>query len=332
MTEEKKNANTSESTPQKQNPGEGEEADESMSTEPGKLFDIKPGGDGTGKADSPPTTSAETEVSTKATPAGGEAAVVPGAEESAPQQTPKDESRGIFPEIRSWLRDLVIAALICLVLIVYVAQPFRVEKTSMVPLLENNDRILVSKISLWFEPIRRGEIVVLLNPRNTDESWIKRVIGLPGETVQIVDGIVYINGKALPESYISDDERNSEKNHYPVLGSSSNRRILEQLFNRYSADIGDFLEKFGLVFLEDWETDSGEPIAVRIPEGYYFVCGDNRSNSLDSRDSVYIENGGGPGFIPAKYIYGKAIFRYWPLDKIGPIEWGIYPDFEDPSN
>lgn len=340
MTEDKENTKKSETTPQQKNPGEEKEIGGPEADKPGTLFDAGTadkssviGGDGTGTTESESPSGATTGESVSHSPSPEAidetpAAAQPDADKQ--QQPPKESIKGILPEIKSWIRDLIVAALICLALIVYVAQPFRVEKTSMVPLLHDGDRILVSKISLWYEPIRRGEIVVLMNPRKPDESWIKRVIGLPGEIIQIVDGVVYINGKALPESYISDEERNSGKNHYPVLGSSFNRRILEQLFNRYSPDIDEFLENFGIIFLKDWQTDSGEPLAVKIPEGYYFVCGDNRSNSLDSRDSIFSDTGG-PGFIPAKYIFGKAIFRYWPLDKFGPIQVGSYPSFGSSS-
>lgn len=220
---------------------------------------------------------------------------------------------GVWREVRIWVRDLAIAATICLVLIIYVAQPFRVEKTSMEPLLHDSDRILVSKISLVLEPLRRGDIVVLWNPRNPEESWIKRIIGLPGERVQIVEGMVYIDGQPLEEPYIPEEERNPPKNYYPS-------RSAEWLTREYP----DRMEEFGLVLMEDWETAAGTSVAFRVPDGYYFVCGDHRRFSMDSRDSVFSEGAGGPGVIPLKYIYGKALFRYWPLDKFGPIPHPAY--------
>jgi signal peptidase I len=229
-----------------------------------------------------------------------------------------EDERSIWQEIRTWIRDLGIAALICILLIVYVAQPFRVEKTSMEPLLFDGDRILVSKISLVFEPISRGDVVVLWNPRDPNESWIKRVIGLPGEKVQIVDGIVYINGRALDEPYIPEQERYPPKNQFPS-------RNAQWLTNNYP----ERMEEFGFVLLEDWETYAGTDVALRVPEGYFFVVGDHRRFSMDSRDSIFPEGESGPGLIPQKYIYGKAIFRYWPLDKMGPVEHPDYPGFAE---
>jgi signal peptidase I len=232
---------------------------------------------------------------------------------TSPADTPQAQPAGIWREVRTWLRDLLFAAVICLALIIFVAQPFRVEKTSMEPLLHDSDRILVSKISLVLEPLRRGDIVVLWNPRNPEESWIKRIIGLPGERVQIVEGTVYIDGQPLDEPYIPEEERNPPKNYYPS-------RNAEWLVREYP----ERMEEFGLVLMEEWETSAGTPVAFRVPDGYYFVCGDHRRFSMDSRDSVFAEGEAGPGVIPLKYIYGKALFRYWPLDKFGPIPHPAY--------
>ncbi|HUX08264.1 MAG TPA: signal peptidase I [Acidobacteriota bacterium] len=243
--------------------------------------------------------------------------------EPAPQQQPKPK-RSLLAEVFSWLRDLVVAGIICLVLIIYVAQPFRVEKTSMVPLLSDGDRILVSKISLILEPIRRGDIVVLHNPRNPDESWIKRVIALPGEQVRIDEGIVFVDGEPLGESYIPEEKRLGPKNTYPP-------EAVVELTKRYE----HLMERFGMVIEDNPGHGSYSKVAQRVPEGYYFVMGDNRIYSMDSRDSIYTINDpdhpeeGGPGLIPKGYIYGKAVFRYWPLDKFGPIPTAEYETSEE---
>lgn len=236
--------------------------------------------------------------------------------ESSAKKEESEKEPGILSEIGHWFRDLAVAAIICIALIVYIAQPFRVEKTSMEPLLHDSDRILVSKISLALEPLTRGEVVVLWNPRDPRESWIKRIIGLPGEKVQIVDGTVFINGSELVEDYILEEERNPPKNNFPS-------RNAEWLVQNYP----DRMDEFGFVKMEKWETFAGSEAAMRIPEGYYFVCGDHRRFSMDSRDSIYPEGESGPGLIPAKYIYGKAVFRYWPMDGIGFIAKPVYPPF-----
>lgn len=221
----------------------------------------------------------------------------------------------IWPEVLGWLRDLIIAAVICILLIVYVAQPFRVEKSSMEPLLHDGDRILVSKISLLFEPIKRGDIVVLWNPRNPDESWIKRVIALPGEEVRIDRGIVYIDGNELREPYIPPRERVGYKNNYP-------NGEIAQLAKQYP----ELMNEFGLVIQNNPGHGGRKAVAQRVPDGYYFVLGDHRTLSMDSRDSIFYPRASGPGLIPQRYIYGKAFFRYWPLDKIGLIQSVAHPD------
>ena len=224
----------------------------------------------------------------------------------------------IFREIRSWLRDLVIAALICVALIVYVMQPFRVEKTSMEPLLADGDRILVSKISLLYEPIRRGDVVVLWNPRAPGESWIKRVIALPGEEVRIEDGVVYIDGAPLTEGYIPDLERNPPKNQFPSAQAT-------WLALRHRGR----MREFGLVLRNNPLDGDVDEVYLHVPEGYYFVLGDHRRFSMDSRDSALAPDESGPGLIPARYIYGKAIFRYWPLDSFGPIPAASFPAVDE---
>jgi signal peptidase I len=236
-----------------------------------------------------------------------------------PGPTNLDQDKPVWPGVIQWIKDLFLAAAVCILVIAFIVQPFRVEKTSMEPLLHDGDRILVSKISLWFEPIDRGDIVVLMNPRNPDESWIKRVIGLPGEVIQLYEGDFYINGIKLEEEYIPDIEKTS-KNIYPPLDLI---KFAHRFRNRPASRI---LEEMGLIFMEEWETDAGITVAARIPEGYYFVVGDHRRYSMDSRDSIYITRGNGPGMIPERYIYGKAIFRYWPLESIGGIQ---KPNYEN---
>ncbi len=242
-------------------------------------------------------------------------ALAPAGQEEAGSKEDQPKRNRIWREVKSWLRDLLIAAAICVLLIVYVAQPFRVEKSSMEPLLHDGDRILVSKISLLYEPIRRGDVIVLWNPRDPEESWIKRVIGLPGETVRIERGIVYINGKPLAEPYISKRERIGRKNEYPP-------GEISQLVKKNPRA----MREFGLVIRRNPGPGGPRKVAQHVPEGYYFVLGDHRTLSMDSRDSVFFPKAAGPGFIPARYIYGKALFRYWPLDKFGAINSAMYPE------
>jgi signal peptidase I len=166
-------------------------------------------------------------------------------------------------EIRVWTRDLLIAIGLALVIIVFLYQPVKVEGTSMAPLLSDQERIFINKFVYRFEPIQRRDVVVFWYPLDRSKSFIKRVIGLPGESVEIRQGIVYVNGRAIDEPYV------------PV---------------QYE-DMSDFGP-------------------VRVPKDNYFVMGDHRISSNDSR--VF-------GPVDSKYIYGRAVFAYWPVDHFGSL-------------
>ena len=165
----------------------------------------------------------------------------------------------------AWMRDLALSILIATVLIVFIYQPVKVEGTSMMPTLSDQERIFINKFNYRFGigSIARGDMVVFWFPLDTSKSYIKRVIGLPGDTVEIDNGVVIVNGKRLVEDYVPEDYR--DRLSYP-------------------------------------------PVTVR-PDSY-FVLGDHRSSSNDSRAW---------GTVDRKYIYGKAVFVYWPLDKMGRV-------------
>ncbi|HWZ26641.1 MAG TPA: signal peptidase I, partial [Verrucomicrobiae bacterium] len=103
-------------------------------------------------------------------------------------------------EIRVWTRDLLIAIGLALVIIVFLYQPVKVEGTSMAPLLSDQERIFINKFVYRFEPIHRGDVVVFWYPLDRSKSFIKRVIALPGESVEIRQGMVYVDGQQLKES------------------------------------------------------------------------------------------------------------------------------------
>ncbi|HXF03918.1 MAG TPA: signal peptidase I [Blastocatellia bacterium] len=170
----------------------------------------------------------------------------------------------LWQEAKAFLRDLVFAVLIAILVIVFVVQPVRVEGTSMLPRLHDGERIFVNKFIYRFEKIERGDIVVFWYPNDPSKSFIKRVIGLPGETISIREGVVYVDGMPLEEKYIDPAFHVRRENMPPVY----------------------------------------------VRDHYYFVMGDNRDSSNDSRQW---------GLVPEKYIYGKAIFRYWPLSSFGTI-------------
>jgi signal peptidase I len=172
---------------------------------------------------------------------------------------------GLWAEIKSISRDIIFAAVMAVLIVVFVVQPVKVEGTSMLPRLENDERIFVNKFIYNFTPIERGDIVVFWYPDDPSKSFIKRVIGLPGERISMdVRGQLYINGREIDEDYLSPDR-------------NRNPRTIPETY---------------------------------IKPHYYFVMGDNRDASNDSRSW---------GLVPEKYVYGKAMFRYWPLERIGPL-------------
>src|ERR1700739_901653 len=128
---------------------------------------------------------------------------LPAALPSAPQtSTSSNPLHTCANEIRDWTRDLLIAIGLALVIIVFLYQPVKVEGTSMAPLLSDQERIFINKFIYHFEPIDRGDVVVFWYPLDRSKSFIKRIVGLPGETVEIRAGKVFVNGKELADQFI----------------------------------------------------------------------------------------------------------------------------------
>src|SRR5690348_4849836 len=128
----------------------------------------------------------------------------------------------------SWLRDLTLSVFIAIIVILFLYQPVKVEGTSMMPSLVDQERIFINKFVYRFgiSNIHRGDTVVFWFPGDTSKSYIKRVIGLPGDTVEVRAGAVFVNGKALAEPYVPEFNRDHvsmparlvEPDHYFVLG------------------------------------------------------------------------------------------------------------------
>jgi len=165
----------------------------------------------------------------------------------------------------SWFRDLMLSVLIAVLVILFLYRPVKVEGTSMMPSLFDNERLFINQFTYKFKlgEIKRGDTVVFWFPEDTTKSYIKRVIGLPGDTVEVEDGSVVINGKKLVENYVPPEYRDDR---------SYAKRV--------------------------------------VPPDEYFVLGDHRVSSNDSRAW---------GFVPRNYIYGKAVFVFWPPEKIGTV-------------
>lgn len=174
---------------------------------------------------------------------------------------------------REGVETLVIAMLLAFGIRAEVASAYFIPSESMLPTLQVGDRIFVEKVTQHFGGPGRGDVVVFDPPprahAHPGDAWIKRVVGLPGETIDIRDGHVYVNGRALTEPYTEE-----------------------------AAQYGE----------PDWNA-LGMP-GGKVPAGCVFVMGDNRNNSADGH--IW-------GALPIHNIIGRSVFRYWPLDRIGPV-------------
>src|ERR1700744_5940479 len=121
---------------------------------------------------------------------------------SSPDPAENKSAPQLRHDLRSWTRDLAVALGLALVIIIFLYQPVKVEGTSMAPLLSDQERIFINKFVYRFEPIGRGDVVVFWYPLDRSKSFIKRVVGLPGDLVDIRDGRVFINGQYLAEPYV----------------------------------------------------------------------------------------------------------------------------------
>jgi signal peptidase I len=130
---------------------------------------------------------------------------------SAPAPTPSHRAGGL----KLWLRDLLISAAAAILIIVFFYQPVRVEGTSMLPRLDDQDRLFINKFVYRFTAIERGDVVVFHYPRDPEKSYIKRVIALPGDRLRIDHGTVWLNGKPLSEDYVPEEYRDSVS--YPEI-------------------------------------------------------------------------------------------------------------------
>lgn len=186
------------------------------------------------------------------------------------QPAEKKNAWEIVKGVLIWSKEIIVALILVWLLLTFVAQNSTVYGTSMSPTLQNGEMIIMNKFIYRFTEPARGDVIVFKynDPAKGEELLIKRVIGLPGDSVEIIDGAVYINGTKFDESkYLQTATEIQGDISYPFV----------------------------------------------VPENSYFVMGDNRANSKDSRYSTV-------GAVPKSQIVGKASFRIWPLDKIGLVQ------------
>ncbi|MEZ5315972.1 MAG: signal peptidase I [Vicinamibacterales bacterium] len=165
---------------------------------------------------------------------------------------------GLGAEVLAWMKTLASATGWALLIVTFVGQLARVQGHSMEPTLHDQDRLVINKLAYLLHAPQAGDIVMHYYPLDPRQTFVKRVIAVPGDTVEIRDGRVYRNGHLVPDEYVAD-------------GMRSHDDLPRQT----------------------------------VPDGHYFVLGDHRSDSSDSRAW---------GFVPERYIVGKIELRWWPLD------------------
>lgn len=178
-------------------------------------------------------------------------------EETPPIKTEKSES-----SVWEFVKVVIISLVIVIPIRTYVAQPFIVEGNSMEPNFRDGEYLIIDELSYYFKPPQRGEVIVFRYPLNPSEFFIKRIIGLPGETVDIKNNKLFINGDLVNEGYLPQN------------------------------------------------LQTGPDETIKLQENQYFVMGDNRTVSSDSRTW---------GALPKNNITGRALIRLWPLNKAGMV-------------
>jgi signal peptidase I len=161
------------------------------------------------------------------------------------------------------LSNLIISLMTAAFFVIFLYQPVKVEGTSMLPGLEDQERIFVNKFVYRLEPISRGDVIVFRYPFDPSKSYIKRVIGVAGDRIHIDGGVVYVNGEPLAEDYVP----------------------------------------------RQYVDGRSEP-EITVPGGSFFMMGDHRNRSSDSREF---------GAVEEKFVVGKAVFGYWPVEKLGKV-------------
>lgn len=180
-----------------------------------------------------------------------------------PVADPEEPKRWRNIDLKAWVRDLVLSLSIAALIVVFLCQPVRVEGTSMLPQLVDKQRIFVNKFVYRIDSVARRDVIVFRFPADPSRSYIKRVVGLPGDTVEIQRGAVFVNGKAITEPYVPEAYR-----------------------------------------------DRASHSSVTVPESAYYVLGDHRNTSNDSRTW---------GTVDEAFITGKAVFAYWPPERFGIV-------------
>ncbi|MCQ2914963.1 MAG: signal peptidase I [Alphaproteobacteria bacterium] len=217
-------------------------------------------------------------------------------------------------------KAIIVAILFALLIRTLIAEPFSIPSGSMLPTLQIGDFLFVSKMSygyskhslplsmpliknrIFYSEPKRGDVIVFKLPSDNKTDYIKRLIGLPGDKIQVKEGRLYINGA------IVDRQKEEEFVQRSVMG-------IAQRFTRYTETLPNGVKHSIIETSDDFKYDNTEEFTV--PEGYFFMMGDNRDNSLDSRSYEV-------GMVPMVNLVGKAKFLFFSHDNEAAKWWQIW--------
>lgn len=246
----------------------------------------------------------------------------------APARAEKKKEEGFFKET---VKTVIYAVLLATVFRTFFYEPFNIPSESMLPTLLTGDYIFVSKMSYGYsrhsfpfslgpfsgrvmngEGVGRGDIAVFKLPRDDSTDYIKRVIGLPGDRLQMIDGVLHINGQRVekePAGYFAFEESsNMDCLRWPQYRYPQADGTVECRYPRFRETLPNGVSYFTLD-LEPFGSSDNTGVFV-VPEGHYFAMGDNRDNSSDSRRPISV----GVGFVPDENLIGRATIIFFSTD------------------
>lgn len=231
-------------------------------------------------------------------------------EKSFPREDDMSSGTRDFIEL---FKAMAMAGLIALVIRTFLFEPFNIPSGSMFPTLLVGDYLFVEKYSYGYSKysfpldpplfkgrilereVKRGDVAVFRQPPHPQIDYIKRIVGLPGDTIEVREGQLYINGKAVPREYLGTEQ----------MADS----ISTTFFMKYNETLPNGV-KHHIYEISDSESLDNTPVFT-VPEGHYFAMGDNRDQSQDSRVEYEV------GFVPAENLVGRAGFLFFSVDSIG---------------
>lgn len=185
--------------------------------------------------------------------------------------------------------SILVAFILAMFIKTFLFQAFKIPSQSMVPTLNIGDRLIATKCIYRFREPKRGEVIIFRSPSDPQKEFVKRLIGIPGDTLTIKDGKVWVNGKAFKNPSLNVHYYNMISHMAPY---ETNRH---QYYDTRQGAYQVFFQGLGL-----------KNQTITVPKDAYFVLGDNSGHSSDSRYW---------GFIPTHMVHGKVLFVYWPLNK-----------------